>query len=133
MTIATDSARLTVKPAIIPPGRRNDDWPPENLLIKWRGQAGDGFNPVNRVFALTLTVETGEKSFSTATIYITHNGSKGGDSGNSAAKNLVLQNNALDGSEMRRQLSYTHPLIPSISTHGPNDRRWPGTSAEGIE
>src|SRR5260370_31439234 len=55
VTIATDSARLTVKPAVIHPGRRNEDWPPENLLIKWRGHAGYGFNPVNRVFALTLT------------------------------------------------------------------------------
>ncbi len=25
-------------------GRRNQDWPPENLLIKWRNHAGCGFN-----------------------------------------------------------------------------------------
>src|ERR1035438_942284 len=32
------------QPAVIRPGRRNEDLPPQNLLIKWRSHAGCGFN-----------------------------------------------------------------------------------------
>jgi hypothetical protein len=31
-------------PLVIRPERRDEDWPPENLLIKWRSHAGCGFN-----------------------------------------------------------------------------------------
>lgn len=31
-------------PSLVRPGRRNEDLPPENLLIKWRSRAGCGFN-----------------------------------------------------------------------------------------
>jgi hypothetical protein len=42
--LALDSGRLTGSPAVIRLGRRNEDLPPENLLIKWRRHAGCGFN-----------------------------------------------------------------------------------------
>ena len=29
---------------LIRPERRDEDWPPENMLIKWRSHAGYGFN-----------------------------------------------------------------------------------------
>src|ERR1035437_3585306 len=38
------SGRMTSEPAVIGRGRRNQDWSPENLLIKWRSHAGCGFN-----------------------------------------------------------------------------------------
>jgi len=44
-------ALLKLRPAVIRPGRRNEDLPPENLLIKWRSHAGCGFN-VSTMFLL---------------------------------------------------------------------------------
>jgi len=39
-----DCTWMTGAPVVIRPGRRDEDWPPENLLQKWRRHAGCGFN-----------------------------------------------------------------------------------------
>ena len=44
LTILGSLSRFTGNPVVIRPERRDEDWPPENLLIKWRSHAGCGFN-----------------------------------------------------------------------------------------
>jgi hypothetical protein len=48
---------MTGKPAAIRPERRDEDWPPENLLIQVAKSRWLRIQSVNHVFALTLTLD----------------------------------------------------------------------------
>jgi hypothetical protein len=60
---ANDSAPVTGYPVVICPERTDEDWPPENFLIK-RSSAELRrlrIQSVNRAFALTLTIDLPHK------------------------------------------------------------------------
>jgi len=48
---------VTSNPVVIRSERRDEHWPPENLLIKWRNSHRLRIQSINRVLALTLTLK----------------------------------------------------------------------------